>query len=349
MRSILISNLNNLGDVICSTAALDLIRRNFPGARIGLIVKPDAEGVMRGHPLVDDLYVYRYRSGGGLGTLWSMARAVRPAGYEVFLSLDRKARSALVAFLAGIGARVTPDTLHLTTTPRWWMPFLCNRVIRYPRNSFKSLVEMFEDPVRKTLGIEGRGRTSLPPLGEAERSRAAGLLAPAGSRLKIGFSVRANAMTKTWPADRFAALMDKLAAGRNAFMYVTGAPGDREYIDNLLALCRTAEGDRPINLAGSVSLMETAALASSSDLFITLDTGTVHVVGNSGLEKIICIFTSTIPEGVLESARGARVFWTGEKCCPCLSCPHEWERAPCRTGIGVDEVYEAATAMLDGK
>ena len=346
MRSILISNLNNLGDVICSTAALDLIRRHFPAARIGLIVKPDAEGVMRGHPLVDDLYVYRYRSGGGLSSFRQMADEVRPGNYEMFLSLDRKARGLIVAWLAGIRQRVAPDALHLNNKKRWWLPFLCTRVIRYPMNSFKSLVEMFEDPVRKALGIEGRGVTSLPPLGEAEKARAAELLAPAGDRPVVGFSVRANYNMKNWPAERFAELMDRLAASHNAYMYITGAPGDREYIDDLLSHSRTVAEGRPVNLAGKTSQLDTAALAAASDLFVTLDTGAVHIAGNSGIENLICIFTCTIPEGVLESARGARVFWTGEHCCPCMSCPHEYGAAPCQTGIGVDEVYAAAAEML---
>lgn len=344
MKSILISNLNNLGDVICSTAALDLIRRAYPDTRIGFMVKPDAEGVMQGHPLVDDLFVYRYRSGSSVSSLWSMAGEVKRKRYEMYISLDRKPRSALVAFLAGIKKRITPNRLHLTTEPRWWMPLLCNRIIEYPKNSFHSLVEMFETPIKDALGLQGRGRTSVPPLSTAMKARAAEMFAPAADRKTIGFSVKANAEMKDWPAECFAHLMDSLSESLDPFIYVTGAPGDRDYIDALLARCRVAKGS---NFAGKTSLMDTVALAASSDLFITLDTGAVHLAGNSGIENLICIFTCTEPEGVLESARQARVFWTGEKCCPCSSCHYGYGLAPCQTGVTVDMVYEAAVEMLD--
>lgn len=346
MKSILVSNLNNLGDVICSTAALDLLRRNFPGVRVGLMIKADAEGVMRGHPLVDDLYVYRYRSGSSIGSLRTMAAEVRKHKYDVYLSLDRKPRSALVARLAGIPVRITPDRLHITTKPRWWMPFLFNRVMRFEQDAYRSLVNMFEEPVRRAFNLEGKGRTSLPPLSPEQKARAEEFLAPAGGRPRVGFSVRANAGLKNWLPERFAEVMDRLEEERGAFIYVTGAPNDREYIDNLLSLRKKGTG---VNLAGQTTLLDIVALAAASDLYITLDTGSVHLTGNSGLENLICIFTCTLPEGVLESARQAQVFWTNEKCCPCGGCPYPQDQEPCRTGITADAVSAKALELLDGR
>ncbi|MCC8189945.1 MAG: glycosyltransferase family 9 protein [Planctomycetes bacterium] len=342
VRSVLVSNLNNLGDVVCSTAALDLLRRHFPQARIGLMVKAEAEGVVRGHPLLDDLHVYRYRSGSDVGGLWGMAAAVR-GKYETFLSLDRKARSALVAWLAGIPVRIIPDRLHLATHPRWWMPWLATRVLRFSPDAHRSLVDMFEEPVRRAFSLTGKGTTSLPPIGVEERQRAADILRPAGRRPVIGFSVRAQAPLKNWPPERFAALMDRLQASHDAFLYITGAPGDHEYIEKLLEMrtCGSA-----LNLAGRTSLLDTAALAAASQCFVTLDTGAVHIAGNSGLRNLVCIFTCTIPEGVLESARQADVVWTGEPCCPCQGCTHPPDREPCRLGIGVEQVYHRVVTLL---
>lgn len=343
MRSILVSNLNNLGDVICSTAGLDLLRKSFPGVRIGLIVKADAREAVAGNPLIDDLFVYAYKSGSSLSSLPKMAAQIRPHRYEAYLSLDRKPRTLALALLAGIRNRIAPDRLHLTTKPKWWMPFLFTKVIRYPADPFRCLVEQFEDPVRKAFGIEGRGTTSIPPRTPAQRENAARLLAPGEGKKIIGFSVKANHPTKNWIPARFAELMDRLAEKYGAFQYITGAPGDAPYIDDLIRLCRVA---KPANFAGKTSLMEVAALADRSDLFVTLDTGAVHVAGNSELKNLICLFFATIPEGVLRSARQAAVFWSGEACCPCSSCPHPLDEAPCRVKIGVDEVFAKAVELL---
>ncbi len=344
MEAILLSNLNNLGDVICSTAALDLIRKALPDARIGFLIRPDAEPVVRGNPLVDDLFVYSYKSGSGVSSIVDMARQVRRKRYGTYISLDRKPRSALVALLAGIHRRVIPNRLHLTTEPRWWMSFLGSEVLEFPKNSFRCLVEQFSEPVRVALGITGEGHTSLPPLTDSEQARADAVFAGTVGKQRVGYSVRANAKMKNWPAERFAAVMDRLEESRAPFQYVTGAPGDRQYIDSLIGRCRRA---RPANLAGEATLMETAALAGKSDLFITLDTGAVHVAGNSGIKNLICLFTCTIPEGVLRSAPQARVFFTDAPCCPCLGCHYEYGAAPCQTGISVDEVTAAALDLLD--
>lgn len=346
MRSLLLSNLRNLGDVICSTAALNLIRDNMPQTRIGLLVKADAEEVVRGHPAVDDLYVFPRRRASTLATVWRMATQIRPKGYEYYLSLDRKPRSALVAWLAGIRPRVTPSHLLGTANTEWWMRLLFQKILPYETGCFHSLVEMFLDPTRQALGLMGRRPTSLPPLLPEHRARAAELLTPAFGRPKVGFSVKANFPLKTWPAERFARVMDRLEEDAGAFIYVTGAPGDREYIDQLLALRQHQGG---LNLAGKTDVLETAALAAASDLFITLDTGAVHVAGNSGLAHLVCIFTCTEPVGVLDSAPMARVIYSGEACSPCQRSAEECPEPLCQRRIGVEQVYEAAMAVLRNK
>jgi ADP-heptose:LPS heptosyltransferase len=335
----LISNLNNLGDVICSTAALRLIRDNFPRARIGLMVKPEAAEAVRNHPLVDNLLVVSYRSGSLGEKLGDTVRRVRKAGYEVFLSLDRKLRTALVAWLAGIRRRVVPGSLHLGERPKWWLRLLFTEILPFPPDRFHSLVEMFEEPARLALGLTGKGAASLPPIPEAARARAAALLAPAGGRPVAGFSVRANFPLKNWLPERWAEVMDRLEDERNAFIYLTGAPEDRDYAERIIGL---RKGGLTLNLAGQTTLLETAALMAASDLFLTLDTGAVHVAGNAGARNLVCLFTCTEPAGVLESARQARVASSGEGCSPCRKRLAECPEPACQRNLTVEMVMEAA-------
>lgn len=344
MKSILVSNLNNLGDVICGTAALDLLRQRFPDARIGLMVRPVAQELMRGHPAVDDLFVHNYKSGSGAGAIRKMAAEIRPKRYDTFINLDRRFRSAAIAVLAGIKTRVTPATLHPHSKPKWWMPLLGGRVIPYPENHFDCLVEQFTDPIRKALNIEGDGKIAVAPISPENRALAAELLAPAGTRPSVGFSVRAEFAGKNWLPGRFAELMDRLAASHNPYLYITGTVNDADYANDVAGRCRLAT---PVNLAGRTSPAAIVAMASMSRLFITLDTGAVHMAGASGLKEIICIVACTTVSGIRRSVPTARMFSTDAPCCPCTGpCPHPFEEAPCRKELGVDEVYEAAAEML---
>ena len=338
MNSILISNLNNLGDVICSTAALRLIRDGFPRARIGLMVKPEAEEAVRNHPLVDELLVVNYRSGSLEGKIREAAKHIRQTGYEVFLSLDRKLRTALTAWLAGIGRRIVPDNLHLGEHPKWWLRLLFTEVIPFPRDHFHSLAEMFEEPVRRALNLKGKGVVSLPPIPDASRKRAAGWLSAAAGRPTAGFSVRANFPLKNWLPERWAEVMDRLEAEKDAFIYIVGSQADREYAEEIIRLRRRG---RTLNLAGLTTLMDLAAMAEGSDLFVTLDTGAVHVAGNAGAKNLVCLFTCTEPEGVRESARLMRAVYSGESCSPCRKRPEECPRPACQANVTTEMALEA--------
>jgi ADP-heptose:LPS heptosyltransferase len=342
----LVSNLNNLGDVVCSTAALALIKANFPGVRLSLIVRPEAEVAVRNHPLVDRLSVFR-RGSAMPREAFRIAREVAPERAEAFLSLDRKPGPALAARFLGIRRRIVPDRLHLGDKRPWWLPFLFNEVMRYPPDMFHNLVEMFEDPVRRAFGIGGRGTVSLPPVPSASRVRAGQWLAVAGNRPAVGFSVRANHSLKNWLPERWAEVMDRLEEELGVFIYVTGAASDREYAEAVLRL-RRKEG--AVNLAGEMAVPDLAALAGRSALFLTLDTGTAHVVGNSGNCGLVVVFTCTEPEGIRDSAVRAKAVWSGERCSPCRKRPGECPEPACQRNVTAEMVMSAAReALADGR
>jgi ADP-heptose:LPS heptosyltransferase len=342
VHSLLVSNLNNLGDVICSTAALALIKSNFPGVRLSLIVRPEGEAAVRNHPLIDRVSVFR-RGRALPREAFRIAREVAPERPEAFLSLDRKPGSALAARLLGIRRRIVPDRLHLGDTRPWWLPILFSEVMRYPPDAFHNLVEMFEAPVQRAFGIDDRGKISLPPIPAGSRVRAERWLAAAGDRPAVGFSIRANHSLKNWLPERWAEVMDRLEEESGAFVYVTGAGSDREYAEAVLRLRRKGQA---LNLAGEMSIPELAALAEMSALFLTLDTGTAHVVGNSGNCGLVVVFTCTEPEGIRDSAVRAKTVWSGERCSPCRKRPGEGPEPACQRNVTAEMVMAAAREAL---
>ncbi len=305
MRNILVSLLVNLGDVIMMTAALDLIRRHHPPerGRLGVLVRPEAAGLLAGHPQLDDLIVYPYRSGSPLAGFGELRRRIKAGGYDFFLSLDRRPRGAAAALLAGIPRRVGPDILYEGSHPRFWTRPLFTRMVHLtPEECRGDQVEMFQWVARRALELEGRGRITLPPETPENAARAEGLLSSARGPV-IGLCVKTNDPAKTWPAADYAALMARLKSELNAFLYVTGTAGDREYADQVIS---AAGDDSSLNLAGQTSFPELAALAARSDLFITPDNGAAHLAANSGLKNMICLLISTTPEKIAGSLAPAR-------------------------------------------
>lgn len=57
-QKILLSNFAHLGDLIMATAVLPVLKAAFPNAKIGMVVGSWNEEVVRGHPLIDEWYVF---------------------------------------------------------------------------------------------------------------------------------------------------------------------------------------------------------------------------------------------------------------------------------------------------
>lgn len=299
MRSILVSVLVNVGDVVMMTSALDLIRRRFPETRLAVLARPEAAEILTGNPVVDKLIVYPYRSGSFFSGLGPVLRQLRAGRHDVFLSLDRRPRGALLAILAGVSGRLGPDRLFAGSRPRSWTRMLFTRTVRMsPEECSGSLVEMFQLVVRRLFHINDRGRITLPPVGPETAAKVAGWLDQAGGRPVIGLCVKTNDPGKTWPAAGFAALLARLKAELNPFIYVTGAPGDAPYVRDLLA---SFDSGGVLNLAGQTRLMDLVGLAARSDLFISLDNGTAHLAANSGLPRLICLLVATTPDILRDS------------------------------------------------
>lgn len=306
MRSILVSVLVNVGDVVMMTSALDLLRRRFPETRLAVLARPEAAEILAGNPVVDELIIYPYRSGSFFSGLGPVLRQLRAGRHDVFLSLDRRPRGAILAILSGISGRLGPDRLFAGSRPRFWTRPLLTRTVRMsPEECAGSLVEMFQLVVRRLFHINDRGRITLPPVEPETAAKVAGWLAGAEGRPIVGLCVKTNDPGKTWPASGFAALLARLKTELNPFIYITGAPGDGPYVNDLLA---SFDSGGILNLAGQTGLMDLVGLAARSDLFITLDNGTAHLAAHSGLSRLICLLVTTTPDILRDSLSPARFF-----------------------------------------
>jgi ADP-heptose:LPS heptosyltransferase len=295
--------LVNVGDVIMMTSALDLIRQKMPNTRLAVLARPEAAELLRGNPVLDDLIIYPYKSGSPFHGLGDLLRTIRAGKFEVFLSLDRRPRGAMAACLAGIKTRIGPNILFAGAKPKLWTRFLFTRQISMSAEECRgSLVEMFQLVARRGLNIAGKGRVTLPPVTGERAEWVRGHFAQAGGPI-IGLCVRTNDPGKTWPRPKFADLMGRLHRDFGAFLYVTGGPGDAEYVNELIG---TLDGVPVLNLAGQTSLMDIPALAAQSDLCITLDNGTAHLMAASGQPNLICILIATTPKILIDSMPQAK-------------------------------------------
>jgi heptosyltransferase-2 len=144
---------------------------------------------------------------------------------------------------------------------------------------------------------------------------------------------------KRWPVDRYIAVANEIRKHTNCAWILFGGNNDRELATQIeSALGRPAV----FNVAGKTSLREMMSLTKHCRVFLTNDTGPMHVAAALGV-PIVAIFGSTSPELTAPlAANGAQIqiLASDAACSPCFlrECPIDFR---CMKGIGVEPVVDA--------
>jgi heptosyltransferase-2 len=118
-----------------------------------------------------------------------------------------------------------------------------------------------------------------------------------------------------------------------------GSQNEARKID---ALCRGIDG-RVHNLAGTLSLRQSIEAISLCRLFISNDSGLMHVAASLSIPQV-AIFGPTQPHKTAPTSPKARILHHPVHCAPCLhrQCPAGHE---CMSSVTVAELMEAVDAL----
>jgi heptosyltransferase-2 len=152
-----------------------------------------------------------------------------------------------------------------------------------------------------------------------------------------------NSRAKRWPAERYAALNDRLQTDLDANVILVGSKAETDVADRVAGLC----AKQPINLTGKTDLAEVVATLSVIDLLISNDMGLAHVAPAVGTRTIV-IIGPTLPETTRPFSDNAEIVQKRVECSGCMlrDCPIDHR---CMTGISVEQVFEAAERHLNAK
>jgi heptosyltransferase-2 len=145
---------------------------------------------------------------------------------------------------------------------------------------------------------------------------------------------------KQWPVERYGELCDKLQAAWGAQIMVFGSPEERAVGQKLSSLTRAG----CVDFCGQTTLREAVALIEQCQLFVTNDSGLMHVASAFDV-PLVAIFGSTDPGATGPTNPRSRIVQAPIPCSPCLKreCPEDLQ---CMKDISVDDVYEVVERML---
>jgi heptosyltransferase-3 len=149
---------------------------------------------------------------------------------------------------------------------------------------------------------------------------------------------------KCWPADRTAALIDRLAAAGERVV-LTAAPSEPEL--ELVRAIRAACRADTVDLSGQLTLKQLAALTGRAKLFVGVDSAPMHIAAAMGT-PVVALFG---PSGELEwGPWGVTSRVIVSEAHPCRPCGNDGcgggKVSECLTTLPVDRVFAAARELL---
>jgi lipopolysaccharide heptosyltransferase II len=343
IKRLLVRGPNWIGDAVMSEPALAALQELFPTTEITLLVKPAIAELLRGHPALHQVLVYENPGRHvGITGKWTLARALRRLQFDLAILFQNAFEAALLTFLAGI-----PRRYGYATDGRGFL--LSNPVTVPERTKIGHQVQYYLDLLRP-LGSEGPARAPLLFLSDEEEQAIDRRLAEssiAKSDLLVGLNPGSTyGGAKRWLPERFAETADRLIreqgahGGRRVRVVIVGARGE----ETLGRAVADRMQIKPVQLSGRTTVRELMAVIKRCALFLTNDTGPMHIAAAFGV-PVVALFGPTDSRTTSPFGNGHTIVRHSVECSPCLlrECPIDHR---CMTRISVDEVYEAAIRRL---
>ena len=339
VRSVLLVRLRvGLGDLLCTVPAVRALRAARPDLHVALTTWPEMAGVLgRMSAWVDELVPFPGAPGiperPPTGDLGAWCDAVTARRFDLALQVygDNPAANAVTA---RTGARLVggfvPTRGDLELDPALHLP--------YPHAAHEVERHLL---LLEHLGLPAGADRALEWTVSADDAREHdGLLDDVG--LSPGGYVvlhpGATSASRRWPAERFAAVGDALAAD-GLRVVVGGVPSEARTTADVVALMRADA----VDLAGRTSLGGYAALLRDAAVVVANDTGTAHLTAAVG-GRVVTVFLSGDPVRWRHEPRLQVVVREDVGCNPCshLECPIDFR---CATRISPERVVGAARSM----
>lgn len=338
-RRILIIRTDRIGDVALSTPVIKALRDSFPDSYIAFMVRPYAREIVEGNPYLDEVVIYdKDDVHRGFFSTLLFGLGMRKKKFDTAIILHPTNRAHVIAFVAGI-----PNRIGLNRK----LPFLLTKALSDEKFRGQKHELEYTLDILKSIDVEVFDKSLYVPVKKSNEASVDAKLSQRGIRssdLLIAVHPDASCPSKRWSLERFASLIDKLKTSYDVRIVLVSGPEEVAKIAELKQKLKS----EVIDLSGQTSVGELAALLKRCKLFISNDSGPVHIATAVGTPSVV-IFGRKQPG--LSPKRWAP---TGKKdvvlhkdvgCEVCLAhnCKNGFK---CLEAITVDEVFNAVEKLL---
>lgn len=329
MERILLIRLSSLGDIVLTTPAIRAIRAHYPKAYIAMLVAKQSSDVLLHNPHLNEIIEFdRLAKDKDTGEMVRILRILRQKQFALSIDFQMRFRTEVLMFLSGASERVGKSRL-------------CT--IRVPDQENKHATERYFDLLH-AAGIPAEDRQLEMFLSDEERTEVSHVFKNAGiqdTRLRVGLFPGAGWKLREWMPERFAAIGDKLVKQYNAQVIVFGGLKEAELVYKVSKLMQ----EQTFSFAGTFGLRQLAASIEKCNLFITNDTGPMHISSAVGTPTVALFGPGNHirfqPLGKLHT-----VIRHDVPCSPCKQFTNKCKDNVCMKKITVDEVWHSISEKL---
>lgn len=273
---------NQLGDMLCSVPLFAAIRKKFKNAHITLVASPINYEILFSdiNPYIDKVITYQKKP---LKNLVDFYKELKNHDYQIGIvpsTVSISRTSHLINFFSGAKIRVgvrSIDKKYNTTE------YLLNVKSDFKWDSKKlHQIERNLDVGRQiSCDLKEKEKNEIMiHLSEDEMKTADKYLKttfPDKYKLVVSFHPGAGKISNRWSKDNFVKLINLIYEKFHCYILLTSGFIDKEITDSIKADLTTLNIDGVV--LENTPIREVGAIIKGTDLYITNDTGTMHVAG----------------------------------------------------------------------
>lgn len=347
IKSILIIQPGDIGDVVWVTPTLWAVKEKYPDAKVSILVWEGFGTLLEEDPSLHKIFEVRRYKGSFFKKAIEQIRFIRGLRKEYFdLVFDLRAgdRGAILAYITGALTRVS---MFYRDVP-FWRNMLFTHVVDPPAPP-ERVLGAAEQSLRivREFGIDTENTVPKLWVSEKVKERVRQLLDRQNilnvNQRWITLNPFSRWQYKEWDYDKWVQIMDLVWDKYGLSTVIIGSPEEKDKALELVKKCR----GRVFNLAGQTTLGELAGVLASSFLHIGVDSAAPHIAAAVGIPTIT-IYGPSDWRDWAPPGDNHRVVTPDDDCVPChqKGCDSMgWSK--CLQNLGTDKVQRAIQEAME--
>ncbi len=275
MRSFLIIQTAFIGDVILATPIIEKLHRHYPDAAIDVLVRKGNEHLLEGHPKLREVLIWnkkeqKYRN------LFKLASEIRVRRYDEIINVQRFAASGFLTAFSQAKKKTGFDKNPFSFFYHHKITHKIGDNTHEVNRNLQLIQHLTDNTFQRPVLYPSANDIST--------------IKPYQSRPYICIAPTSVWFTKQLPVAKWLELINTLPIENN--IYLLGSPADHTACEAIKAATHHPQIH---NLAGKLTLLQSAALIRDAQLTYTNDSAPMHLASAMNA-PVAAVFCSTVPD-----------------------------------------------------